>query len=92
MKTIAEARIENHLNRKIRYEGEIMTNRDMVDRLLSEGFEGKMHNKVNGKTIMYAAVSKDGDLVELSKIQYDYMMQALLLAAYSQLISPQGQK
>lgn len=99
MTKLHDARKQSHLLSEIRFRGERMTRKDMIDRLLAEGaefralevpkikpmsrleffradakaqrdHEAKM--KAAGNKTVFEAVTPQGWLYDISKIQYDY--------------------
>jgi hypothetical protein len=68
--TLQEGRANQVLDKKIRYNGQVMTRSEYVDALKNDGYTPTQHT-VNGKQT-YALKSPKGDYYDISKIEYTY--------------------
>lgn len=66
--TLQEGRANLVLDKKIRYNGKVMTRSEYIDALKNDGYVATQHT-VNGKT-SYAMKSPNGDYYDVSKIEY----------------------
>jgi len=66
--TMQEGRANRVLDKKIRYNGKVMTRGEYIDALVSDGY-APTQKTVNGKTT-YSMKSPKGDYYDISKIEY----------------------
>jgi hypothetical protein len=66
--TMQEGRANRVLDKKIRYNGKVMTRGEYIDALISDGYT-PTQKTVNGKTT-YSMKSPKGDYYDISKIEY----------------------
>ena len=72
-KEVKDKKISEVLNKKIKHEGEVMTNKDFIDRLISEGYT-KLISRKRGKFFTYNLSRPDGQGYAFKrKIEADYI-------------------